>query len=236
MIIQNFDNLSIIVNSAKSSFFPKDRIFTNEVINNIITFSNDDITNDMQGNDVVSYDEMKYLFISLFDNEKNKIFKNLNCQNLSSTANVKLSMVNYIDFDISKIDVKYSEILNKSIILGISYITHLISEILPINNAYGIRIKNEANKKLYRLSDFGGWKLKDEKVKMITSKGFKDCFLTLRDVSGKVCNQMPLNLLSENLKTEKIIFDNYQLDVENSYIEIPTEINQDNDILLTFYY
>jgi len=239
MIIQNFDIVSIPIIAGQTKFFPKYRVFVDKLISNIIAFSQaDNIVNDMSGNTIVELDNIKYLFLSLFNSEKKPIFLNLNCLNILSDSNVILPILDNVNFDLSKMETKKNNVTTGEEVIefGFVYRTDILSELKPTNNAYTIDVKM-SDKKIYKLSDFGGWFLKKKQIKRITTKGYKGGYLTLRDTGGKVCNRMPLNLLSENMNTENLMFDNYVLDIENSYIEIPFEAEQNGETtFLTFYF
>ena len=238
MIIQNFDIVFMSVVSGIASFFPKDRIFVGKQIDKVIAFSSEDITANLAGQSVISISNLNYLFLSLYSSEKHKIFKNFSLSNILPDSNISVDINTALDYDLTRVDVIYNDsILSNTVVpIGVVYTTETKQETIPTNNVYSINIKTSPTTYKYKLSDFGGWALRGQKIRRITVKGETNALLTIRDKNGKNINKMPLSLLVSFLTTDIIYLDNLDIDFENSFIEIPFGFEISNDIELTFYF
>ena len=231
--------LYLTVDSDSSVIYlPDDRIFKGRKITRLYFFTSDDVSTDVTGNPVVPANFLNYLYLNLFSEANKKIYQNLSLSLLNINCNAGILVSDILDYVSSEIKILRNTILNPgvtySLPVGFEYETGYRDPFSENADMFRLVFNLSENRSHYLLSSHGGTALSGTRIRRITAKGNLDGFLTLREVSGKVYNEIPLSLLRFGLNTEDLYFDNIRLDVWNSYIEIVNPSN--NPLELLFYY
>ncbi len=235
-IFQNFDLVSIpVLPGVASVYFPEDALFTDKTISQMIFFSSDENLKDPVGLDVVPPAFLDYCYLNLCRENKQLAVQNLSCSLLRPACNLDIRLNGEIDFTMSEIKIMNHALLDKthSVLIGVEYQTRYKDPFVEPTQTTLLNIPLSSGKTVYKLSDFGAYELAEKKIKRMTTHGNTDCFLILREKSGKVYNQLPLSLFIPFLNSENSYFDNISIDFDNSLIET---LNNSSDVQLTFFY
>lgn len=237
-IIQNIDLISLIIDSDGSYIFlPKDRIFSDKKIKNITVISAVHTPNSSDGVAVLNNAVLDYTFINLYNEKENIVFRSLSAKMLSIDNNTEIRINDFLNFSLSEISISSNVGFvpgSYALLLAVEYQTRLYSPFIEPDNCYTVDIPVEVGKTMYNLKDYAIRFLDRKTITRITATGDTTGFLTLRDKSDKVINEMPLCMLRENLTSENTYFDRLNIDFQNSYISVPNGMS--SDLSLTFYY
>lgn len=237
-IVQNIDLVALTINSDGSFIFlPKDRIFFDKKIKNITVIGATDTPYSPDGSSTIASSVLSYTFLKLFNKSDKLIFRSVLAKMLSIDNNTEIHINDYLNFQLSEIFLTNNSAFvpgSYSLLLAVEYQTRLYSPFIEPDNCYTVEIPNVGGKTVYNLKDYGINFLTKKTITRITATGDTTGFITIRDKSDKVINEMPLCLLKENLTSENTYFDRLNIDFQNSYISVPNGMS--SDLSLTFYY
>lgn len=226
MIIQNFETLFLPVTPNDSYIYlPKERFLDGRKISYIIPLSG----GSYHGIPIVS--DLQNYYIDIFNN-KSQIYNKMNLVSLIVYNINKIDSI--IDFDLTKIEIKTKENTAKYLAICVVYCTENKMPNTPTNNIIQL---NSNGSGIVKLSEIGGYQLKNKRIRKIETVGLysKSCFLTIRtkDNNNNLYN-IPTELLFENeqISDKDLYFDNIIIDPDNSYINM----NGQNNISLIFKY
>lgn len=224
MIIQNFETLFLPVTQNDSYIYlPKERFLDGRKVSYIIPLSR----GSYNGIPIVS--DLQNYYIDIFNN-KSQIYNKLNLSSLTWYNLSKIDSV--IDFDLTKIEIKNKVNTNKYLAICVVYCTDNKMPNTPTNNTIQL---NSNRSGIVKLSEIGGYQLKNKRIKKIETAGlYRDfCFLTIRtkDNNNNLYN-IPTELLFDKgqISDKDLYFDNIIIDPDNSYIDM----NGHNNLSLIF--
>jgi hypothetical protein len=237
-IIQNFDLIAIPIQAGNTSvYFPIDRLYTDKKINRLFVLSATECSQYITGVEAVPKEFYDYVYVDLFDCDRQIITNNLSTRLLLPECNVDVRINEPLDYSLSEIKIMPNGLLDSSktyvLLFGFEFQTNIKSAFVEPTNTYLIDIPFVNQQQRYKLADFGTYALSNKRIRRIIASGNTDCFLTLRERSGKVFDQIPLVLLTAFLNSENTYFDFLDIDFDNSFIETT---NYNDKLNLTFYY
>lgn len=230
MLIENFYSVSY---SVKEPFVYLNREnFTDDMnVNRVIQINKGDIDTSFNYRDLISDIESQNLFLDLFYNDKDKCVKNIAFPNLSKNSLVKFYIDNNINFQVSKIVCKKQ--YDKDVIIALLLDSTDKGEYdLRYTSNYNVKI-NPLQDGTYKLSEFHSDLLSKIRVKKIITD-IPNCYLTLKADNRRVCNNIPSSLLRLDFKNEEVFFNNYQINIFESYLTLNE--STDKEYNLTFFY
>lgn len=224
MIIQNFETLFLPVTPNDSYIYlPKERFLDGRKISYIIPLSSGSY------NGVPIVHDLQNYYIDIFNN-KSQIYNKMNLLSLTEYNLNKIDSI--IDFDLTKIEIKTKENTDKYLAICVVYCTENKMPNTPTKNIIQL---NSNRSGIVKLSEIGGYQLKNKRIRKIETVGFyRDfCYLTIRtkENNNNLYN-IPTELLfgNEQISDKDLFFDNIIIDPDNSYIDM----NSENNLSLIF--
>lgn len=224
MIIQNFETLFLPVTPNDSYIYlPKERFLDSRKVSYIIPLSSGSY------NGVPIVHDLQNYYIDIFNN-KSQIYNKMNLLSLTEYNLNKIDSI--IDFDLTKIEIKTKENTDKYLAICVVYCTENKMPNTPTKNIIQL---NSNRSGIVKLSEIGGYQLKNKRIRKIETVGFyRDfCYLTIRtkENNNNLYN-IPTELLfgNEQISDKDLFFDNIIIDPDNSYIDM----NSENNLSLIF--
>lgn len=199
-------------------------------VNRVLAFSSGDIPSSFNSHVLVSDSDIDYLYLDLFYADKDKCNKNIAFRNLTKESLVKFYLADTLNFQISKIVSKKR--LAGDVIVSLLFDADEKVQNYSYSNTYNVRIP-ALNAGTYALSDFLTEQLSHIAVKKITTD-IPSAYLTLNADNQRVCNNIPSSLLFLDFKNEEVLFNDYRINIYESYLNIIENTNTSHNI--TFYY
>lgn len=238
-ILQNIDLIEFQVTSAGGNFYlPKDRLFCGKKITRITLVSSATVTLSPIGLPVVVDAFLPYVSVSLYNNNSKEIMRNMQGVFLVPGINADYKINSMLDYSMSVIKVAKNNAIAdntiNSLLVVVEYQNANRTPLIEPSNSLLVQIPAVAGKTRYNLKDYIISSLTNKSVYRIVVDGAVDGFITIREKTGKVFNQIPLAMLKAFIETENIYLDALNIDFENTYIETPNEIT--STIEITFIY
>lgn len=229
MLIDNLYSLSYSLREA-FTYLAKESFTDDLKVNRVLAFTSQDVSNSFNNHTLISSADIDYLFLDLFYKDKDKCNKNIAFRNLTKDSLVKFYVEDNLNFQISKIVAKKT--LNKDVIISLLFDAKEKVQVLDYSNTYNVRIP-ALQAGTYAFSDFLTEQLSEIKVKKITTD-IPSAYLTISADNQRVCNNIPSSLLFFNFKNEDVRFNDYCINIYESYLTLMADTNTIHNI--TFYY
>lgn len=232
---QNLDLIEIPVNlNTKIITLPQDGLYVNKKINRIYAIPAELCPVTPLGRANLSAAFYDYIYFSAFDKENREFIRSLSVSYMLPNSNVDIRINRMLNFKLTNFAVQTLPEVdvpsNYSILLLVEYQSMNRQPIFDATNTVSrsVSIPTAGRVPLAMFKD-----LISGKVYRMTSRNATSQFLTLRDKTGKVFNQVPAVILDERNLTEQRYFDALDIDWENSYAE---SAQNNTTFDLTLYY
>lgn len=233
---QNLDLIEIPVNfNTKIITLPQDGLYVNKKINRIYAIPAELCPVTPLGRANISAEFYNYIYFSAFDKENREFIRSLSVSYMLPNSNVDIRINRMLNFKLTNFAVQTlpNELIvnsNFSILLLVEYQSMNRQPIFDATNTVSRSVSIPSAGRI-PLSIFKD--LITGNVYRMTSRNATSQFLTLRDKTGKVLNQVPAVILDERNLTDQRYFDSLDIDWENSYAE---SAQNNTNFDLTLYY
>lgn len=218
---QNLDLIEIPVNlNTKIITLPQDGLYVNKKINRIYAIPAELCPVTPLGRANISAAVFDYIYFSAFDKENREFIRSLSVSYMLPNSNVDIRINRMLNFKLTNFAVQTLpegiSAINNSLLLLVEYQSMNRQPIFDATNTVSrsVSIPTAGRIPLSMFKD-----LITGKVYRMTSRNATSQFLTLRDKTGKVLNQVPAVILDERNLTEQRYFDALEIDWDNSFAE-----------------
>lgn len=216
MLIDNYYSISYNLRESFTYLF-RENFADDMKVNRFVYFDKNDVEKSFNGRDLIEREESQNLFLDLYYKDKDKCVKNIAFYNFGRESLTKFYVDNNINFQISKIVAKKQ--YNKDVLFAL-LLDNRDNGVFDIaySSNYNVRIK-PLSAGVYSLSDFKSDLLSKISVKRIVAD-IPNCYITLKADNQRVANNIPCSLLKLDFKNEEVFFNNYKINIYESFITL----------------